>query len=153
MIKYLVILMTSICANLGSSCDDMELCRETYHKITSEQDLLDFLNVFEEADCYLAKPYKASAIMHKAAFTIFPHKKMRYFKLGKNQLEEFIKNNPSDIEGRYVRVMTQANIPSILGYKDHMEGDVLFIKNNIKHSNLPDNYKELILKNIAEIKF
>ena len=107
-----------------------------------------FIEDVKETNCKEAQPYLASAIMQKAKYAFFPTTKFRYFNQGKELLENFIQAYPNNLEARYVRVLVQRNIPSILGYKDKIESDITFINSYIKEAKLPSDFKNVILSNI-----
>lgn len=57
-----------------------------------------------------------------------PLKKMSYFKEGKNALEYAVKSDPQNIELRVMRLMSQENMPKILGYNQNIAEDRQFLK-------------------------
>ena len=57
-----------------------------------------------------------------------PLKKMSYFKEGKNSLEYAVKSDPQNIELRVMRLMSQENMPKILGYSQNIAEDRQFLK-------------------------
>lgn len=66
------------------------------------------------------------------------------FKSGKGYIEIAIKNSPSNVEIRLVRLMIQHNAPSILGYHSNIEEDKAFI---IKHfQSVPTDLKNYMKK-------
>ncbi|WP_313503352.1 hypothetical protein [Kaistella carnis] len=64
--------------------------------------------------------------MAKHAFN--PIKKISYFNQGKRTLENAVKAEPHNIEIRLMRLITQENIPNILGYHQHIKEDRAFIR-------------------------
>ena len=131
-------------------CIDMKSVRTEYHKIKTEEQLQHFIDMAKKINCDEAQPYLASAILQKAQYCILPTSKLKYFQNGKKHLEAFIQQNPSSIEGRYVRVLVQSELPAILGYSDDMVSDSMYIKNHIESSGLPESYQKLILKNVTQ---
>lgn len=147
-LKWLVLL--SIVVNItGSELNDI---RDEFHHIDSDDKLNRFIERYENSIFRKSKPYVATAVMQKAKYTFFPHCKFQYFNRGKKQLESYIDKYPNCIEGRYVRLLTQSEVPGILGYKTNMQSDKSFILSHINESDLPKDYQELILKNIKGIK-
>ena len=146
-----LILILFLTVNSQMNCSDMPTIRAGFHDITSEATLNSFIESTEQVNCDIKTPYVASAIMRKAEYTAWPFKKLSYFKEGKQMLEVFIKSHPNNIEGRYVRLITQVNIPSFLNYSDDMETDYNFINEHIAGSNLPESYKREILLSIKKI--
>ncbi len=137
--------------NINTDCSSLEEVRDKYHTIKTHKDLKAFLSYTENNDCDKITPYLASCIMQKAEYTIWPFKKLSYFNVGKRQLENYIKENPFNIEARYVRFLIQNKTPAFLGYKNKIEIDKKFIEANITNADLPKNYKKIILLNIKKI--
>ncbi len=126
---------------------DLTQMREDFHNISTHEEVKEFIQKYEQNKPQ-SEPYVASAIMRRAEFVFLPTTKLKYFNQGKNKLEKFIKNNPQNIEGRYVRILVQRNTPSFLGYSSNIDEDRKMILANIESSSLAKNYKQLILKNI-----
>ncbi|MEQ6120413.1 hypothetical protein [Reichenbachiella sp. MALMAid0571] len=131
-------------------CTGMESIRTEYHNIKTEEQLDHFIDLLEEINCDKAWPYMASVIMQKAQYCILPTSKLKYFQTGKKYLETFIQQNPGSIEGRYVRLLVQSEVPGILGYNHDMVSDSRYIKEHIENSGLPKSYQKLILKNVTK---
>ncbi len=136
----------------GLSCDMMQTVRTQYHAIESKKQLDDFLRYTKSVNCTGLEPYVISAEMRQAVYAFLPTTKLKYFNTGKKKLEKYIKDQPKNIEARYIRMLVQHETPAILGYKSNLETDYNFVKENIKQSDLPKDYQELILKNINLIK-
>lgn len=66
-----------------------------------------------------------------ATHTNDPIKKISYFNAGKSNLENSILKLPNNTELRYLRLMLQLNVPSILGYSKNIEDDRSFIVKTI----------------------
>ena len=56
-----------------------------------------------------------------------PMKKLHYFNLGKEHLDQAISLAPNEIEVRYLRFVNQAMAPFFLGYNDNYDSDKKFI--------------------------
>lgn len=59
--------------------------------------------------------------MAKHAFN--PFKKMSYFNVGKNDLDEAVKADPKNLEIRLMRLITQEKTPRFLGYTENITED------------------------------
>jgi hypothetical protein len=138
--------------SLQNKCDDMQSIRNDFHTIDSKEKLESFIELTTKSESEKVLPYLASAIMQSAKYAFFPTKKLKNFNKGKKMLESFIQNNPNNIEARYIRIFVQSEIPKFLGYDKEIEADIKFVKLKIDDSDLPEAYKNLILKNISEIK-
>jgi hypothetical protein len=147
-----MVILLSILINFASfgntDCDQMDRIRVAYGNIGSEAELLSFIDIIEVTPCLNSEPYMASAIMQKAQFAFAPWTKYRYFIKGRNKLELYIEQNPSDIEARYIRFLVQSHAPFFLGYNKEIKEDVNLIKKNINNYNLPEFYKKQILEHI-----
>ncbi|MBR8535524.1 hypothetical protein KDU71_08130 [Carboxylicivirga sediminis] len=141
---YLVSLLT-----LANSLNDV---RNSFHSIASEQDLNEFLKMVEGLDDALIVPYQLAASMQRAEYAANPFKKLKYFNEGKEQLEAYIISHPNNIEGYYVRLLIQSEVPAFLGYKDNMKSDINFVIEHIEEAELPDTYKQLMKANITKIR-
>lgn len=133
---------------IASNCNDMSAVRNKFHAAGGAKKLQLFLSFVKKTDCPQAYPYMATAIMKQAEYVSSPLKKLQYFKKGKAMLENYIVKYPSDLEARYVRVMVQKNVPSILGYSDKILSDKKFIYAHISSSGLSGSYQKTILKYI-----
>ena len=84
--------------------------------------------------------YEGALLMRKAGLERGAKKKLNLFKEGRRKLEAGIKLDSSNVEFRLLRLMIQEHAPGILGYKNELQKDSLFIKNNFKK--LPPIAKE-----------
>ena len=71
--------------------------------------------------------YKAAVSTMLPQYVTAPWKKLRLFNNGKELLERMIKENPNDIEPRFVRLTIQKNAPSFLHYSSDLISDKNFI--------------------------
>jgi len=145
--SLLIVLILTV--NTRSNCDQMPEVRADFHAILSEEALEAFIEDMDNIPCDLKTPYLASATMWQAEYTSWPFRKLNYFRKGKQILEEFIAKNPDNIEARYVRLLCQLNAPGFLNY-DNIDEDRAFINSNIESSNLPQEYKDIMLFNIKK---
>lgn len=122
--------------------------RQLFHAARTEVKLKAFLSYVQKVDCVDAKPYLASAIMQQAEYAFSPLTKLKYFNKGKAQLEAFIAKHPQHIEARYVRVLVQKSVPSVLGYKSNIRTDKKYITSHLNTSKLSSTYQKTILKYI-----
>ncbi|PIB34406.1 hypothetical protein BFP72_02710 [Reichenbachiella sp. 5M10] len=68
--------------------------------------------------------------------------KVRAFKTGAEMLETEIKNDPTQVEFRFLRLAIQEESPAILGYKDNIEEDKAMIVDY--YSKLPSTLRKQI---------
>ncbi len=135
-----------------NTCEDVPKVRAIFQSDVNEKELDEMILICEASSCNETIPYHAAALMKKAEFVWSPLKKLSNFKKGKNKLENFILENPKNIEARYIRWLTQKMAPSFLGYTENLSEDYEFIQQNLKNSDINDNYKKVILQHIKKIK-
>ena len=63
--------------------------------------------------------YYAAGLMLKSKH----ERKLKYFKIGRQKLEEIISKYPNFVELRWIRYCIQTNTPKILNYKQHVDID------------------------------
>ncbi len=78
--------------------------------------------------------YKGAAFTIMALFRNGIKEKTDLFNEGRDLLEYAVKEEPSNIEIRCVRMSVQENSPKIVGYRDNIEEDKKFILINYKHT-------------------
>ena len=147
--KILLFFLVSLNTGIGDC--DLETLRTEFDALDTKEELHQFLDKYGSVSCEAVVPYVAAATMQRAKYAFLPTKKWHYFVKGRNQLENYIKSNPGSVEAHYVRLMVQTSIPWFLGYKDHIKSDVEFIRNNIESSDLPEDYKGLILYDVNNL--
>lgn len=110
--------------------------RSLYQQCEKSEDacleLIKILAPYNESNSPLYLGYKASATMMMAKHVFNPFSKLSYFKKGKKMLESAIAADAKDVELRALRFAAQSNIPSFLGYKEHLSADKLFILQSYK---------------------
>ena len=148
----LSLVFSYILSILITTCNDINQLRKDYNSINSEEKLEQFIKKYKFYSCDKSIPYLASATMMKAQYAFSPIRKLNYFNAGKAKLEEYIKKNPASIDARYVRIMIQGTIPAFLNYKSDLHNDIKFVKENIERSDLTNEIKNTILKNINNLK-
>lgn len=108
--------------------------RNLYAKAAEQQEagekLLKLVKPYANQDP-LFLGYEAAANMMMAKHVANPFTKMSYFKKGKKMLASAIETDPQNIELRYLRFSIQAETPGFLGYKDHLEKDKNFIRQEL----------------------
>ena len=76
--------------------------------------------------------YEGALLMKKAGLLSKPKEKLKTFKSGREKLEAAIRNEPDNVEYRFLRLMIQENAPKVVKYRDNIQGDGDFIKANYK---------------------
>ncbi len=148
----MVALLISLFVFSGLGIDNLDTIRLDYHQIDSKESLEVFLEQLEAINDSNSIPYLASAYMQKAKYVVSPYSKLKYFNKGKDMLEEFITHNPNNIDARYVRCLVQNNVPGFLGYSDNIRQDKHFVIEHIENSNVKEDVKVMMMKNIKSIE-
>jgi hypothetical protein len=81
-----------------------------------------------------------------ASYTYNPMKKLSYFREGTDRLENAIESDSLNVELRYLRLITQLNAPSLLGYNTKIDIDIKQILKRLKiqKQTLDQAYKRII---------
>ncbi len=138
-------------ASVAAMAQQIDDVRAQFHTIDNEERLLAFIELTSEVNDQKATPYKEAAHMRQAEYTANPFKKLKYFNHGKKQLEQYIMQNPFDIEARYVRALIQSEVPGFLNYNEQFNADTSFILENIDDSTLPSAYKKQIKQIVNQL--
>lgn len=73
-----------------------------------------------------------------------PFKKLSYFNQGRKKLDAAIAADSKNAELRLLRLVAQENSPSVLNYKDKIQSDRVFLKNN--YQNIEDEQLKRYIK-------
>ncbi|MGY8988425.1 MAG: hypothetical protein ACKVG7_07690 [Flavobacteriales bacterium] len=91
-------------------------------------------------DSNIKNAYLGTLIIKSAQYSKLVSDKLKIFKKGKSLLDNAIKEDPSNIEFRFLRFVLQESCPALLHYKTNLKEDKLLICE--KHNTL-----ELTVKN------
>ncbi|WP_156809756.1 hypothetical protein [Riemerella columbina] len=83
---------------------------------------------FEKSKVETYRGYEAVGYFFMANHVFNPIKKLQYFKKGRNLLKAAIEAAPNDLELRVLRLKSQEEMPSILGYSSDINADRVFLK-------------------------
>ncbi len=123
-----------------------DLNRTAFYKAmeSNDQTLVDAqISELNLASSNLKNAFLGAMIMKRAGIGGNPVYKLWLFRKGHGLLEDAIKENPNNIEFRFLRLMIQENAPGFLGYDDSKEIDSEYIRNAYK--SLPENLQKAIL--------
>ena len=143
--NFLVVLIISVFSFQTSSV--VEEVRNQFPEISSEEQADSFIEQLKETSPE-AKGYIAAMNFMKSRFVKFPFTKLKYFKIGKNELDDVILKNPKNVEMRYIRYLMQKQIPDFLGYNENIDEDFNIIVNQLKYSGLSHQFKLKIINNM-----
>ena len=100
----------------------------------TESVCLEMFAAFEKADVSsdnLLLGYKGAVEMGMARHDANVFKKMSFLGDGKDNLERSIKNDPNNLELRFLRLTIQTHMPAFLGYGGEKESDKAFVLANL----------------------
>ncbi len=153
MIKMFPLFMSVFCLFTISdvSPDILDDVRKNYSKMASNEKLCKsaIVNLKEAKDNSATHLGYLGGLQTIWANHVFsPISKFNTFNKGKKNIEKAIKNEPDNVELRFIRLSVQKNAPSFLGYKSNIKEDIQFIKNNHSQikSDILNKHIELLLK-------
>jgi hypothetical protein len=121
----------------------------SYHEAKTKKQEAEFINKYKSSSKISILGYVVSLEMKQAKYKFFPWKKLSIFNKGKKRLESLIMDNPDNIDLRYLRLVIQENIPSLLNYKLNIKEDKLFLSKIMKTKNTSDYLDFYIKKNTS----
>lgn len=87
----------------------------------------------QEADnSNASQAYIGALMMKKAGLLKNPVNKLKEFRSGREKLEAAISTEPDNTEFKMLRLMTQENAPSFLGYNKNLEEDGQWLRDHYK---------------------
>ncbi|MCG2460166.1 hypothetical protein K8352_05360 [Flavobacteriaceae bacterium F89] len=116
--------LTKIRAEYPKASQSEELAKELYKSLLP----------VTKGDSKVLVAYKGAASTIMALFGNGFKEKTDFFNKGRDLLEYAVKEDPSNIEIRCIRMSVQENSPNIVGYRDNIEEDKKFILINYKHT-------------------
>ncbi|SDX25662.1 hypothetical protein SAMN05444411_10449 [Lutibacter oricola] len=132
---------------IGSQCFSAPILEEIRSKfpfIENKEQAESYIKQLENTKDLSSQAYLAAMYFFKSKYVKFPTTKFKYFKKGKELLENLILNNPLNAELRYIRYIFQHQIPKFLGYYSAKSNDfeVIINSNFLKKKHL-NNLLEL----------
>ena len=130
----IVIILCLIAFQLKINAQDLQSLRQTYLDSFKKEQVCDSVKIILENKKELSNienAYLGVFHMMKCRFTLNPISKISLFSLGRDLLEQSIKNDPKNLEIRFLRYSIQKNIPKILLYSQHISTDEKFIFDKI----------------------
>ncbi len=126
----------------------VEEVRNQFPEISSEEQAENFIQQLTNDTSPEAKGYVAAMNFMKSRFVKNPFTKLKFFKIGKNELDTVILKHPKNIEMRYIRYLMQKQIPVFLGYNENIDEDFSLIVNEIVESDYSNMFKLKIINNM-----
>lgn len=119
--------------NSSSQIPPLEKVREQFFGMNQSKDgalnLYFRLKPLDLSGSPVLLAYRGAASAAAAGSVSGVNKKLNYFSNGKSELEQAIKRSPGDVEIRFLRLATQVNAPSFLGYHSSIDQDKSIIIN------------------------
>jgi hypothetical protein len=112
-----------------------ELNRNAFYRAmeSNNKSLIDEqMSALNSAPVNLKNAFLGAMTMKSAGVAGNPFYKLWLFKKGYSLLEDAIKQDPNNIEFRFLRLMIQENAPGMLGYNANEEEDSEFIRKEFK---------------------
>ncbi len=128
--------MIELRSNYPKALNDKQICNDMITILSKEN-----LNTIE-------KGYYGAYLVIWANHIWNPMDKLSTFKKGKIVLENAIKEDPKNVELRFLRLSIQSNVPKILNYDQNIMSDLTFIKEHkdkIQTNELLKMVNELII--------
>lgn len=130
--------------SLQETRNEFALAIDNSSKATTLHNRLEPLN----ASHGVLYAYKGAVLSLMAKHARNPYTKLQYLDKASKVLNEAVKQEPANIESRYLRLSVELSVPAYLGYNQHVEED----KRVIAESIIAKTYAEIdhkTLKNIA----
>ena len=88
---------------------------------------IDQLLDMNHLDATFEKGYRSISLLIQAKSSVSPLDKIKYFRSGRNMLEQSILEDVTSIELHYLRFCVQTNTPFFMNYSSNIEDDKRFI--------------------------
>ena len=127
--------------------------REDFH--SNEPDKQHLLSVikdtqYNESTISLAYLGLCEAMMAEHLF--LPTSKIGSFNKGKQKVEQAIKNDPENLELRYIRLLIQLNSPKIVNYFTNIPGDLEYFVENLNQQISDKQWRMIFVNNLLAAK-
>jgi len=132
--------------NISSDPLAQNFDKALYYKILKSgttKEINDEISKIDASSLADKDAFKGALLMRKAGLADVPKKKLDYFKSGRIKLETVLKNDSTNAEYRFLRLIIQEHSPKIVKYNGQVHEDAAFIKKNYK-TLTPDVQKVLI---------
>lgn len=116
---------------------------DEFHKLDSRASEQLFIKNHQESNEPSILAYVYAIEMKQAEYESNPLLKLKIFFDVKKKIEKLVKHYPDDVHIRYIRLVLQEKTPSILGYRNHIDEDKIFLHhklNTIDDSDYLDTY-------------
>lgn len=97
--------------------------------------------------------YQGLANCVSANYAFWPSTKWSFFKTGKAKIEFAIKQNSTNPELRYIRLMVQLNAPDLVGYSDEVTSDMNFFIQHLSNYSIDRKWKVRFIDNLMKTEY
>ena len=152
--KKLISFFLILCSYLSNG-NEIEKIREIYFFSDKDENICDSIslllkNMNSENNLVLA--YNGANTLLYCTKTNNVFKKFSYFEQGKYMIEQAIKNEPKNVEIKFLRYINQKNIPWYLNYKKNIKEDYKFIMQNINIIN-DQKFRNKVVETLKTFKW
>ena len=152
--KKLISFFLLLCSYLSYG-NDIEKIREIYFFSDKDENICDSIslllkNMNSENNLVLA--YRGANTLLYCNKTNNVFKKFSYFEKGKYMIEQAIKNEPKNVEIKFLRYINQKNTPWYLNYKKNIKEDYKFIMQNINIIN-DQKFRNKVIETLKTFKW
>ena len=130
--------------NAGSLTQSFD--KASYYKILksgTSKEIDNEISKIEASALADKEAFKGALLMRKAGLVDVPKKKLDYFKSGRIKLETVLRDDSTNAEYRFLRLIIQEHAPKVVKYSSQLQEDAAFIKKNYKTLS-PDIQKIII---------
>lgn len=129
----------------GLSQDQKDLRNELFVLKLNTDEISSFLVKLEAIESPSAETvaYTGATCAYLAKYTSNPFKKIHYLNRSKRYLNQAVGMDPKNIEIRFMRFLTQSQVPGILNLGYDVRSDKTYIVNNLDSLHLEGMTKEM----------
>jgi hypothetical protein len=146
---FILLFMVALTAiAFGAKAQEMEVIREKIVRAIDNSLMTDSLytSLEKEKDRPAVKTaYMGALLALKAKHTWNPYYKLRYLNEAENTFAQAIKQDPQDIEIRFLRFSVECNVPGFLGYNKNLESDHGMIITQLEKGDYGSADKKLVV--------
>ena len=121
--------------NANNNINRPAIDKVEFYRILKTGSLVEINNEIETVEASTLnnkEAFEGALLMKKAGLLKTPREKLSSFKKGAKMLEAVIKDNSSNAEYRFLRLIIQEHAPKITKYNKAIDEDAAFIKKNYR---------------------
>lgn len=134
---------------MAAQNQNIDWIRKNYQKsVTDKKSCEQMLLKFKKEDnSGIRLAYLGALQSIWAKHTRNPIEKLKFFKKGTQNIDQYIRQQPDNLEARLIRYSIQTQSPAFLGYRDQIEEDKKLLqngKNNVEDIVLREMIKQIL---------